>query len=399
MTETVRLGTVAGVRVGLHWSVLGIVFLLMIGLAGGLLPVQFPDQPVAAYLVAAAVATTLFVASLLAHEVGHAVVARRNGVEVEGITLWLLGGVARLRGESPNAGVDFRIAAIGPAISLVLGVAFTVVAWVLADAGVPELVAGVAGYLGAINLLLAMFNLIPAAPLDGGRILRSALWAWRGDRYQAQIWSARAGRVFGFALIAFAVLSLFTGYGGGLWLALIGLFIVTMASMEENHARTSAALGSLRARDIMTANPDTADPGVSVADFLHDVALIRKHSSFPLLGPSGEVQGLVTLNRIRALPRDRHHEATIDEIACPLDEIPIVRPDELVSDLLVRLGGCADGRALVMEGDRLIGIVSPSDVSRAVALRGLGVESFDGADLARSDDRRPSFPLGKPRQD
>lgn len=392
MTETVRLGTVAGVRVGLHWSVLGIVFLLMIGLAGGLLPVQFPDQPVAAYLVAAAVATTLFVASLLAHEVGHAVVARRNGVEVEGITLWLLGGVARLRGESPNAGVDFRIAAIGPAISLVLGIAFTVVAWVLADAGVPELVAGVAGYLGAINLLLAMFNLIPAAPLDGGRILRSALWAWRGDRYQAQIWSARAGRVFGFALIAFAVLSLFTGYGGGLWLALIGLFIVTMASMEENHARTSAALGSLRARDIMTANPDTADPGVSVADFLHDVALIRKHSSFPLLGPSGEVQGLVTLNRIRALPRDRHHEATIDEIACPLDEIPIVRPDELVSDLLVRLGGCADGRALVMEGDRLIGIVSPSDVSRAVALRGLGVESFDGADLARSDDRRRSFP-------
>lgn len=392
MTETVRLGTVAGVRVGLHWSVLGIVFLLMIGLAGGLLPVQFPDQPVAAYLVAAAVATTLFVASLLAHEVGHAVVARRNGVEVEGITLWLLGGVARLRGESPNAGVDFRIAAIGPAISLVLGIAFTVVAWVLADAGVPELVAGVAGYLGAINLLLAMFNLIPAAPLDGGRILRSALWAWRGDRYQAQIWSARAGRVFGFALIAFAVLSLFTGYGGGLWLALIGLFIVTMASMEENHARTSAALGSLRARDIMTANPDTADPGVSVADFLHDVALIRKHSSFPLLGPSGEVQGLVTLNRIRALPRDRHHEATIDEIACPLDEIPIVRPDELVSDLLVRLSGCADGRALVMEGDRLIGIVSPSDVSRAVALRGLGVESFDGADLARSDDRRRSFP-------
>jgi Zn-dependent protease/CBS domain-containing protein len=387
MTETLRLGTIAGVRVGLHWSVLGIVFLLMVGLAGGLLPVQFPDQPAAAYVLAAAVATVLFVASLLAHEVGHAVVAQRNGVEVEGITLWLLGGVARLRGESPNAKVDFRIAAVGPAISLVLGAVFTALAWALAGTGVPELVSGVAGYLGAINLLLAVFNLIPAAPLDGGRILRAALWAWRGDRFQAQIWSARAGRVFGFALIAFGVLSLFTGYGGGLWLALVGLFIVTMASMEENHARTSAALGNLRARDIMTPNPDTVDPGRIVADFLHDVALLRKHSSFPLLSSDGQVQGLVTLNRIRALPRDRHHEATIDDIACPLDEIPIVRPDELVSDLLVRLSGCADGRALVMEDDRLVGIVSPSDVSRAVALRGLGVKPFDGADLTRSDDR------------
>lgn len=387
MTETVRLGTIAGVRVGLHWSVLGIIVLLMFGLAGGLLPGQFPDQHPAAYIVAAAVATTLFVASLLAHEVGHAVVARRNGIEVEGITLWLLGGVARLRGDSPNAAVDFRIAAVGPAISLVLGAAFTAAAWALADAGVPELVAGVAGYLGAINLLLAVFNLIPAAPLDGGRILRSALWAWRGDRFLAQIWSARAGRVFGFLLIAFGVFSLFTGYGGGLWLALVGLFIVTMASMEENYAKTSAALGNLRARDIMTPNPDTTEPGRSVADFLHDVALVRRHSAFPLLGPDGDVRGLVTLNRIRALPRDRHHEATIDEIACPVDEIPIVRPDELVSDLLVRLSGCADGRALVMDGDRLVGIVSPSDVSRAVALRGMGVDSFDGADLAQSNDR------------
>jgi Zn-dependent protease len=383
MTETIRLGKLAGVRVGLHWSVLGIVVLLLLFFAGGL-PAQFPDQSPAAYIIAALAATTLFVLSLLAHEVGHAVVAARNGIEVEGITLWLLGGVARLRGEAANPGMDFRIAAVGPAISLALGAIFTVTSWVLSGAQAPELITGVVSYLGAINILLAVFNLIPAAPLDGGRILRSALWAWRGDRAEAQIWSARAGRVFGFILVALGVFGMFAGTGGGLWWVLIGLFIVTMASVEENYARTSAILGGLRARDIMTPDPDSADPGYTVADFVRDVVMVRRHSAFPLVLPSGEVTGIVTLNRIRSLPPDRHATTTIGEIACPLNEVPIARPDELVSELLVRLAGCADGRALVMEGGRLVGIISPTDISRAASLRGIGIQSFDGADLARS---------------
>jgi hypothetical protein len=137
MTETIRLGTVAGVRVGLHWSVLGIVVLLLVSFAGGL-PAQFPDHSPAAYILAALVATALFVLSLLAHEIGHAVVAVRNGIEVDGITLWLLGGVARLRGEATNPGMDFRIAAVGPALSLVLGAAFTVASWVLSGAQAPN---------------------------------------------------------------------------------------------------------------------------------------------------------------------------------------------------------------------------------------------------------------------
>lgn len=392
MTETIRIGNIAGVRVGLHWSVLGIVVLLVFLLAGGLLPAQYPDEAPIAYIAAALVATLLFVLSLLAHEIGHAVVAQRNGVEVEGITLWLLGGVARLRGESSNAAMDFRIAAIGPFISFVLGVGFLVAAWATTEAGAPDLIIGVLSYLGAINILLAVFNLVPAAPLDGGRILRAALWAWRGDRYQAQIWSARAGRVFGLLLIGLGVISLFTGYTGGLWWALIGLFIVTMASTEENYARTGAMLGGLRARDIMTPNPDTAPPDQNVAQFLQDVAMTRRHSAFPLVGAGGEVRGMVTINRIRQLPRDRHQQATVGEIACPIDEIPFVRPDELVSDVLARMSGCADGRALVMDDGRLVGIISPSDISRAISLRGLGVESFAGADLHHSYDHPSTDP-------
>jgi CBS domain-containing protein len=180
----------------------------------------------------------------------------------------------------------------------------------------------------------------------------------------------------------------FAGTGGGLWWVLIGLFIITMASVEENYARTSAILGGLRARDIMTPNPDTADPGHTVNDFVRDILMTRRHSAFPLVLPNGEVTGIVTLNRIRALPPDRHASTTIGQIACPTNEVPIARPDELVSELLVRLGGCADGRALVMDGDRLVGIISPTDISRAATLRGIGVQSFDGADLARSTGPR-----------
>ncbi|NDL58253.1 site-2 protease family protein [Phytoactinopolyspora mesophila] len=381
MTETVRLGTVAGVRVGLHWSVLGIVVLLMFGLAGGLLPAQFPGEPPAAYIAAAVAATLLFVASLLAHEIGHAVIAARNDIEVEGITLWLLGGVARLRGEASTPAIDFRIAGVGPLISMVLGAAFFAATWAAVGAGAPELFSGVLGYLATINVLLALFNLVPAAPLDGGRLLRAAIWAWRGDRHRAQIWSARAGRVFGLLLVVLGLFWLFNDYGGGLWWILIGLFVVTMASMEEHHARMSVTLGGLRARDIMSPDPDTAEPGQNVDEFVHNVAMVRRHSAFPLLDSSGSIQGLVTLNRIRSVPRDQHSHTRIDEVACAVDEVPIVRPDEYVSDLLVRLGGCADGRALVMDEGRLLGIISPTDISRAISLRGLGVEGSNGADV------------------
>lgn len=385
MTETVRLGTIAGVRVGLHWSVLGIVALLVVALSAGVLPAAFPDRSTFAYITAAVIATLLFVLSLLAHEVGHAVVADRNGIEVDGITLWLLGGVARLRGDSPNAGTDFRVAAVGPLISLVLGLAFAAVG--LAIGGVvPDLVTGVVTYLGAINVLLALFNLVPAAPLDGGRILRSVLWAWRGDKLQAQVWSARAGRVFGLLLVALGLILLFQS-GTGLWWILIGLFIVTMASAEENHARTGAVLAGLRVRDIMTPDPDTADPQLSIDEFVRDIAMTRRHSAFPLLNASGGIQGLITLNRVRSLPPEQHEGTTIGEIACPADEVPVVAPDDPASEMLGELGRCADGRALVMDGGQLVGIISPSDVSRAISLRGISLRSYGASDLTQSDGR------------
>lgn len=364
MTSTIKLGRVLGVPVGLHWSVLGVVVLIVV-LLSGWLPVELPGRSAVAYGVAALCAAALFLFSLLAHELTHAVVARRNGVDVDGITLWLLGGVARLRGEPETAGADFRIAFSGPVTSAVLAAVFAAAAWLADLATTSELTVVVLVYLAFINMVLAGFNLVPAAPLDGGRILRAAVWAWRGDRHVAATWAARAGRVFGVLLIVLGLVRMFTATGG-LWWVLIGLFVVTMAGAEERQARVNALLADTRVRDVMTADPDVVLGDRTVADFLNDVALSRQHSAFPLVDDWGRVQGLVTLNRLRAVPPDRRSTTSLREVACKPADIPLAEPDELMPALLSRLDGCADGRALVMSEGRIVGIVSPSDISRAV---------------------------------
>lgn len=386
MTSTLRLGRIAGVAVGVHWSVLAIVVLVVAGLSthfSGLVP----GYPWAAYLLAAVVAAVLFVLSLLAHEMAHAIVAQRNGVEVDGITLWLLGGVARLRGEARTPGVDFRISVIGPVTSLLAAAVFGAAAWLAELADMNALVVAVPRYLAAINVVLAVFNTIPAAPLDGGRILRAAVWAWRGDRLNATVVAARAGRVFGFILIALGLLQAMSGLGG-VWWILLGLFVVTMASAEERHARTSTALAGVRVRDIMTANPETADADATVSEFLRDIALLRRHSAFPLVDHFGRLQGLVTLNRIRAVPAAQRSTTLLRDVACSPDEVPLALPDELLSAVLPRLRGCADGRAVVVDNGVMVGIVSPSDISRAAALHGMGVQfGAGGADISEMPSR------------
>ena len=386
MRESIRLGRIAGIPVGLNISVFVIMLILVFGLAFGRFPVELPNRSIGEYVTAAVVASILFFVSLLAHELAHAVVARRNGVEVDGITLWLFGGVARLRSEAATPGADFRIAVVGPLTSVVLGLVFGACALALLDGFGPGLTASVFSYLAGVNLLLALFNLIPAAPLDGGRVLRAALWRWRGDRVRAAVAASRAGRVFGYALVALGVLQVLTGGGfGGVWLALIGLFIVNAASAEEQQSLLGARLGGTRVRDVMTPDPVTADPLTMLDRFITDTALGYRFSAYPLTNPDGRLAGMATLNRIRSVPTERRATTRLGDIACPLDQLPLATPDEPLVNLLQRMTGCADGRAVVVdEAGHVVGVVSPSDINRSVVLRDL--TPFDPYQQARGAD-------------
>ena len=199
MDQNLRLGKIAGIPVGLNWSVLFVFALLAWELAGLVLPHVQPGHPVALYWVAGTVTTVLFFGSLLAHEAAHALVAKHHGIAVRSITLWLFGGVSELGGEALTPGVEFRIAVVGPLTSFAVALVAGAGSLLLHDgSGTAAVVAAALGWLAWINVLLGGFNLMPAAPLDGGRILRAALWHRSGDRVRATLTSSRCGEVFGY---------------------------------------------------------------------------------------------------------------------------------------------------------------------------------------------------------
>ena len=281
-----------------------------------------------------------------------------------------------------------RIAGVGPLTSLVLAALSMGVAVLTRAAGADGLPVAVLDYLAVINLSLALFNLVPAAPLDGGRLLRALLWWRRGDPWSSAVTASRAGRLFGFALIALGALQLVTGRGlGGLWLGLIGLFLVNAATAEEQQAHVSARLGGLAVGRVMSGPVLTADPDQPVERFLHEVVLVHRFSTYPLVGPDGALAGLVTLNRLRAVPPAARATTRLRDVACPPSEVPVARPDEPLLDLLGRMQGCTDGRAVVVDGGRVVGVVSPSDVTRTLQLGDLAAAgrhptAGGGADVA-----------------
>ncbi|GAA2883804.1 site-2 protease family protein [Streptosporangium fragile] len=403
MRSSLRLGRIDGIPVGLNVSVLFIVVILVFGLAFGRFPVAFPGLSLPVYLLAGLVSAVLFLASLLAHELAHAVVARRHGIEVSGITLWLLGGVAELRGEPRSPGADLKIAAVGPATSLAAGVVFGLAAWLVSGIGGAPLLAGMFAYLAGVNVLLAVFNLVPAAPLDGGRVLRAVLWARRGDRVGAAVTAARAGRTFGYTLIALGFLQVVAGLGfQGLWLAMIGVFLVNAAGAEEQQAQVGAALHGIRVADVMSAPLIVAHPDETVTGLVDRIVMRHRLSTYPLVDERGGFLGLVTLNHLREVAPGERATTRLRDIACPAEDVPTARPEEALTEVLLRMGGCADGRVAVLgPGGHLIGLLTPGDISRTlrtVDLRAGGPYLAPrGADLTAPYPGGPGTPAGRGR--
>jgi Zn-dependent protease len=257
MNDSVHLGRVSGIRLGANWSLFPILLLVAWTLAVTLLPSAAPGYTTAGYWVFGLLTAAAFYACLLAHELAHALVARRHGVQVKGIILWLFGGVAQFEGDTPNARAELQVAAAGPAASLALAGTMAAASWLLGEVGTSSLLVASLAWLAGINALLAVFNLLPAFPLDGGRILRAMLWRRWDDRLRATAVAARVGTVGGYLLIALGVLEFLTGAGGigGIWLALIGWFITVAARQQHEQVRRHSSFGTLRVRDAMTTEP------------------------------------------------------------------------------------------------------------------------------------------------
>lgn len=369
LASAIQIGRVAGFPLALDWSVLIIVWLLAWGLATGSLPDSAPGHASVTYWVAGFAGALLLVGSLLAHELAHALAARRSGIEVKSLTLWLFGGVASLGGEATTPAAELRIAAVGPATSVAIGAAFAVAAGLLDVLGGDSLLVGVAGWLAGINVLLAIFNLIPGAPLDGGRVLRALLWRHHGDRVRAAVSAARAGRVVAFGLIWLGLLQFVAGTSvGGLWLVFIGWFLLNAARAEEADVVARHALAGVRVSDVMSHDPQVAPGWLTIDGFIHEYLLGNRHSSYPVEDGDGDIQGLVTLTQLRAVPPGARGVARVADVAVPLASVPTAAPDEDLVGVLGRLSPQTGGRALVFQQGELVGIITPADVARAVEI-------------------------------
>jgi Zn-dependent protease len=363
VNATFPLGRIAGIRIGAHWSWLIVFALIVWSLADGVFPSQNPGLSDGTYIAMAVAAALLFFVSLLLHELGHALQAQRDGVEIEGINLWLFGGVAQFKGGFPSAGAEFRIAVAGPLVSLALGVLFVLIA---AFAGLPTEVDGVVAWLGYTNLILLVFNLLPALPLDGGRILRSALWQARGDLRWATAVAAGIGRGFGFLLIwAGIFMFIFQGSFSGAWLAFIGWFLLQAASGEARYVATQQALAGLRVGDLMVRDPVTVDADLTLGQFMDDVAWSRRYTTYPVLD-DGRPVGLLAFRSVASVPRDKWDGHRVRDAMVSRDEVPVLTADESAIDALTKLSSSDVNRGLVVDDGKLEGFLSITDLARAL---------------------------------
>ncbi|OBH60306.1 site-2 protease family protein [Mycobacterium sp. E2479] len=367
MRDAVPLGRFAGFEIKVHWSVMVILWLFTWSLATALPgAVKGYSRPI--YWVAGACGALVLLGSLLAHELAHAVVARRMGVRVGDVTLWLFGGVTTLQGEAKTPKAAFRIAIVGPATSLALSAVFAALAAELSVVRAGAIAVSVVWWLAVINLVLGLFNLLPGAPLDGGRLVRAYLWRRYGDSVRAVVGAAHAGRVVAVILIVLGLAEfLVGGLVSGVWLAFIGWFIFSAAREEELQVTTRQALAGVRVADAMTANPRSAPGEVTVEEFIERYLLGAPHSAYPVADRDGSILGLVTLRQLRAVAPGRRAATMVRDIALPLDRVPTAAPFESLSAVIERLaaaGPCS--RALVVDGGRVVGIITPSDLARLI---------------------------------
>jgi Zn-dependent protease/predicted transcriptional regulator len=359
-----RLGSIFGFEIRIDYSWFIIFFLILWTFGFGVFPAMYPDQGAGTYMAMAAVGTLLFFGSLLGHELSHSLLARRKGVPVSGITLFVFGGMAHARMEFEKPADEFQIAGIGPVSSLVFAGLFYLIAWTGGAAGWSIAVVGVASYLAFVNLILAVFNLFPGFPLDGGRLFRAAVWKYTGDLRKATRWATAGGKLLGYLLIVLGLLNFFAGnLIGGLWSVFIGWFVRGAAEASYLQLLLRQSLEGVHAAEAMTPNPYTVPADISLERFVEEHVFQGRHQAYPVIENGGPV-GIITLGRVKQVPRDQWPLRQVSEAMAPVEAGTLVGPDEGMETVLDRLGESATGRVLVTQNGDLLGIITRGDLAR-----------------------------------
>ncbi|SMF12920.1 Zn-dependent protease (includes SpoIVFB) [Tistlia consotensis] len=355
------------VKVDLSWAFLAL--LIAWSLAQGLFPSLYQGLTVATYWWMAVVGVVGVLVSLVFHELSHSLVARRFGLEIRGITLFLFGGVAEMQEEPMSAKVEFWMAVAGPLASLFLAGVFYGLAALGQSYGAPPPVWGIASYLGFLNLLLAGFNLIPAFPMDGGRVLRAALWYRWGDLKRATRAASRAGSLFGLALVGLGLFNLLSGnFVGGFWWFLIGLFIRQAAASSLVQLQSRQMLTGEPVRRFMTDDPVAVPHDTTVRAFVEDYLFHHGHDFYPVVA-GDRLLGSIETRQIKAVPRALWDETTVGEIARPLDATITIEAGGDAVQALARMQRDGVSRLIVVERGRLVGLLTLKDLMKLLALR------------------------------
>lgn len=360
----IRLGRWLGVEVTIDPSWF-IIALLIAWSFYFLYDSTFPNMPAAAALALGGVTAVLFFASVLLHELSHSVMARRVGVPVEGITLFIFGGVTQTSGEATTAEDEFAIAVVGPLTSI----AIAGVCWLVVNGTgnlLPEEILFAVGHLGWLNFGLGAFNLVPGFPLDGGRVLRSIVWRVTGSHEKGSRIATALGRGVASLLIAGGILIVFGGNLGGLWYAAIGWFLYQAATASGQHAVVKRMFEGLEAAEVMSPRLVTLSDDTSLAEAVDDYFLRYDHTAFPVNDSDGQTMGILTLRGVRQIERDQWPVRQVWSAMTRLEDACTVDASTPMNDVLQRLTETEDQRVLVVDDGRVVGIITPRDIARWV---------------------------------
>jgi Zn-dependent protease/predicted transcriptional regulator len=366
---SLELFKVAGVQVEVDYSWIVIAVLVCWSLSAGYFPEKYPRHPIASYWIVGALGTVLFFASVLGHELSHAALGNRLGENVSRITLFIFGGMAHLSGEPKTAGDEFKIAGIGPVSSIVIAAIFWLIGRGLLAMHAPALWVALFSYLAFINVALGVFNLLPGFPLDGGRLLRAILWHFWGDFRRATTAAADWGNTIAWGLIALGALQIFGGaLVGGIWMIFIGLFLRSAANSSYQSVVIEQILGRARVADLMIREPVTIDPDASVSDAIDQYFLHHGYTGFPVVH-DGRAVGILSLARVRECPREDRVNRHVRDFMMPISERLAIAPGATVSDAMHRMAEVEAGRLLVLDGERMLGLITRSQIARFVQLK------------------------------